>query len=76
MFLMFIIKNFLETFKANSAYTSDFTLSFELTPEELYERFIECRNRLAEKEVTELQYINSNMNSIGQDVSNYTRVGG
>ncbi len=51
-------QEYLQIFKANPYYKQDYTLPKELTTEEIYQKFIEYRDKLAEKERQELQYIN------------------
>ncbi len=68
-------EEFLQVFKSNPAYKQDFELPKELTPEELYQKFIECRDRLAESERMELQYINSQKMGL-EEVSSSKKVGG
>ena len=52
-------EEFLQVLKSNPAYKQDFELPKELTLEEIYQKFIECRDKLTESERMELQYINS-----------------
>ena len=52
-------EKFMQDFKANPAYKQEFELPKELTLEEIYQKFIKCRDKLAESERIELQYINS-----------------
>lgn len=60
---------FISVLKSNSAYNECFELPLELLSEELYEKFIQCRNRLAESERAELQYINRNEIEMKQSIS-------
>ncbi len=68
-------QEFLHTFKSNPAYRQDFELPKELTPEETYQKFIECRDRLAERERAELQYINNPKKGL-EEASSSKKVGG
>lgn len=60
-------EEFISIFKSNPNFKEDFELQPELTPEELYERFIECREKLSMSESMELQYIKNNSMSIDQE---------
>ena len=68
-------EEFLQIFKSNPAYKQDFELPKELTLEEIYQKFIEYRDRLAESERMELQYINSQKMGL-EEVSSSKKVGG
>ena len=68
-------QEFLQIFKSNPAYKQDFELPKESTPEEIYQKFIECRDRLAESERMELQNINNQKNGL-EEASSSKKVGG
>ena len=68
-------EEFLQIFKSNPAYKQDFELPKELTLEEIYQKFIEYRDRLAESERMELQYINSQKMGL-EEVPSSKKVGG
>lgn len=62
-------EEFIGILKTNPAYKDDFELEPELSPEELYERFIQCRDRLAASESAELQFINNNEMNMEESIS-------
>jgi hypothetical protein len=68
-------QDFLEKLKANPVYKQDFEMPKQLTPEELYNKFLECRDRLASSERNELQYLNSNNMSMEQETISSKKVG-
>lgn len=62
-------KKYISTLKSNIAYENNFETSPELSPRELYEKFIQCRDKLTVNERAELQYINNNEKLIEQSIS-------
>lgn len=60
---------FIVIFKENPNYNNNYEIPKEMSAEELYEKFIQCRDRLAESERAELQYINNNEIDMEQSIS-------
>lgn len=60
---------FIAAFKINPQFSDNFELPKKLTEEELYQKFLECREKLTQKERVELQYLNSKNISVENNLN-------
>ncbi len=66
-------EEYLEYFKNNPNYSCDFELKEKLSIEELYQKFIECRDKLSQKERIELQQINNMSINLEENIVDFRK---